>query len=104
MWLFLKCLPGSTHFIWSDILPRPQGAGPDDFSPASVKRMDERRVDCNRFARRLSVKEGGGFIKHPSFRTDTAHLYRADGLHLSAAGCFQLIRDIVACVSVWGVQ
>jgi lysophospholipase L1-like esterase len=101
LWTFLGCLPGRTQFLFSDITPRPQGNHPADWDPRSVKKMDERRTDTNRFGRRLAYRSGGGFIRHPDIRLDSAELFRADGLHLSAAGGEQFMRDIVKVIGFW---
>ena len=102
LWTFLQCLPGETLFLYSDMVPRPQGANRDDFDEDSVKRVDRRRKDANRFGRRLSVRTGGGFISHPGIGIDTPYLFRSDGLHLSEEGCQVFMRDIVSAIVAWG--
>lgn len=98
LWMFIRCLPGNTTFLYSDMVPRPQGGGPDDWRPDDVRIVDRRRRDTNRFVRRLSARQGGGFIKHPDIALDEPHLFRGDGLHLSVEGCRLFMRDIVSVI------
>lgn len=93
LWEFLPCLSETTEFIWSDMLPKSSLRHAGDLTAQQIRGMERARRDINRFARRLSVRTGGRFIKHPDIKLSDKHLFRPDGIHLSAAGLELLIRD-----------
>lgn len=97
LWEFIPCLsdnPSQTEIIWSDILPKSGVNRAGDVTLQQLQTLDRVRRDVNRFARRMSIRNGGRFIDHPSFSLAVPHLYRADGIHLSPTGCEMFVHDI----------
>jgi len=95
LWEFLPCLSETTEFIWSDILPRASLNYTGDLTPERLRKVDLVRQEVNRFGRRLALRQGGRFIKHPSIQLKHSQLFRPDGIHLSEAGQACLIGDLL---------
>lgn len=93
LWTLLSCMLPTTRLIWSDIIPKAGLRTAGDVGALDCQRIDRMRRDTNRFARRLCTRHGGRFVTHPEITLEKAHLYRADGLHLSNAGCHRFMRD-----------
>jgi len=93
LWEFLPCVSEETEFIFSDILPKAGLRHVGDLTPHQSRKVDVVRRETNRFARRLSIRHGGRFIKHPSIQLSCEWLFRPDGIHLTDKGCQLLIQD-----------
>ncbi len=90
-----ECLarfPAAT-VVWSDILPRACYFGA--WSPSKIEK--KRRL-INKWSRSFGRRLGVGVLHHPQFKWSFFHLFRFDGVHLSAEGVSLFQQNFLECI------